>query len=291
MKKKFISILIFVFFFTSCDYFSKYPGFSKTETGIYYKLHTIGEDVAPAKSGNYVTVDLNYKTINDSTFFHEQRTFKITKSDFEGSIDECFLMLSKGDSSTFIINADNFFKKTLMTSLPQFIAPNSQMKVDVKMNDIRTEEQYNRDKAEFLKWIEDFGDYEKMILKRFIDEQKVDVKPNKSGLYFLKIKDGVGRKVKKGDLVTIDYEGRFLNGKFFDSTKKRHQPLDFVYGTEWQVIPGINEAIGMMEQGEKAVVIIPSSLAFGDNGSSTGIIPPFTSVIYEIELLKVKSKK
>ncbi len=291
MKKIFISILVFIFFFTSCDYFSKYPGFSKTKTGIYYQLHTIGENVAPAIPGDYVTINFDYKTIKDSVFFKGQRTFKITKPDFKGSIDECFLMLSKGDSSTFIINADNFFKKTLNTSLPQFIAPKSRMKVDIKMIDIRTEAQYKKDKAEFLKWIEDFGDYEKMVLKNFIDEQKINVKPTKSGLYFLKIKDGVGKKVKKGDLVTINYEGRFLNGKFFDSTKKRNQPLDFVYGTEWQVIPGINEAIGMMRQGEKAVVIIPSSLAFGDNGSTTGIIPPFTSVIYEIDLLKVRSKK
>ncbi|RLD60786.1 MAG: hypothetical protein DRJ01_09110 [Bacteroidetes bacterium] len=291
MKKKFLIILVFTFFFTSCDYFSKYPGFSKTETGIYYKLHVIGEEVNPAKPGDYVTVDLNYKTINDSSFFHEQRTFKITKPDYKGSIDECFLMLSKGDSSTFIIDADNFFSKTLNTSLPRFIAQNSQMIVDIKMNDIRTEEQYKRDKEEFLKWIEDFGDYEKMMLKRFIDEQKIDVEPTESGLYFFSIKKGDGKKVKKGDLITIDYDGRFLNGKFFDSTRKRKQAFDFVYGSELQVIPGLEEAIGMMEQGEKAVVIIPSSLAFGDNGSSTGIIPPFTSLIYEIEILKVKTKK
>ncbi|MBE9468282.1 MAG: FKBP-type peptidyl-prolyl cis-trans isomerase [Bacteroidetes bacterium] len=291
MKKNFFCILILIFFFTSCDYFSKHRGFSKTETGIYYKLHTIGEEVAPAIQGAYVTADLNYRTINDSSFFHEERTFKVTKPDYKGSIDECFLMMSKGDSSTFIIDADNFFKKTLLTSLPKFIADKSQMKVDVKMNDIRTEQQYNRDKEEFLKWIEDFGDYEKMILKRFIDEQKIDVKPTESGLYFFTVKKGDGKKVEKGDLITIDYDGRFLNGKFFDSTKKRNQALDFVYGSELQVIPGLDEAIGMMEQGEKAVVIIPSSLAFGDNGSSTGIIPPFTSLIYEIELLKVKSKK
>ncbi|MCK5822444.1 MAG: FKBP-type peptidyl-prolyl cis-trans isomerase [Bacteroidales bacterium] len=291
MKKFFLITLVLTFFFTSCDYFSKHTGFSKTETGIYYKLHIIGEEVNPAKSGNYVTVDLNYKTINDSSFFHEQRTFKITKPDYKGSIDECFLMLSKGDSSTFIIDADNFFTKTLKTSLPQFIANNSQMKVDIKMNDIRTEEQYTTDKEEFLKWIEDFGDYEKTILKRFIDEQKVDVEPTKSGLYFFTVKKGDGKKVKKGDLITIDYDGRFLNGKFFDSTKKRQQPFDFVYGSELQVIPGLEEAIGMMEQGEKAVVIIPSSLAFGDNGSSTGIIPPFTSLIYEIEIINVKTKK
>jgi FKBP-type peptidyl-prolyl cis-trans isomerase len=53
-----------------------------------------------------------------------------------------------------------------------------------------------------------------------------------------------------------------------------------------QVIGGLEEAIGRMREGEKALIILPSELAWGEKGSSTGIIPPFTSVIYELELLK-----
>jgi len=284
-------LLLLIFLVNSCQYFSKYPEFNKTPTGLYYKLVFIGPEEKYPKPGNYITVDICYQTIDDSTFFKGSRTFQITEPEFEGSIDECFLMMSEGDSSVFIISADNFFHKTLKAKLPGFIPSYSEMKIGIKMRLIRTEEEYEKEKEEFLAWIEDFGDYEQLILKRFIDEEKIGVEPTEEGIYFIQVKEGDGPRVKEGDVVLIDYEGRFLNGIFFDSTIKRNQPFEFVYGTELQVIKGLESAIGMMHQGEKALVIIPSTLAFGESGSSTGIIPPFTSVIYEIELLKIYTQE
>ena len=52
------------------------------------------------------------------------------------------------------------------------------------------------------------------------------------------------------------------------------------------MIAGLEDAIGRMREGQRALVILPSYLAWGEKGSSTGIIPPFTTVIYEVELLK-----
>ena len=59
------------------------------------------------------------------------------------------------------------------------------MKIDIRMDDIRTEDQYRRDKEEFLKWIEDFGEYEKLVLHNFIEKEKIDVEPTESGMYFI----------------------------------------------------------------------------------------------------------
>ena len=284
-------VLAFLLLFGTCKYFSKYPDYNKSPTGIYYKLIFIGPEAKFPKPGNYITVDICYQTIDDSTFFNGSRTFQITKPEFKGSIDECFLMMSEGDSTTFIISAQDFFTKTLNTKLPGFIAENSEMKVGIKMRLIRTKEEYLKEKEEFLAWIEDFGDYEKLILKRFIEEEKIGVEPTGKGFYYIQIKKGTGPRVKEGDVVMIDYEGKFLNGLFFDSTKKRNQPFEFVYGSELQVIKGLEAAIGMMHEGDKAIVIVPSKLAFGESGSSTGIIPPFTSVIYEVEVLRIYSKE
>lgn len=288
--KNIVLIWISILLISGCSFFEKYPGYSKTRSGIYYKLIQIGEHVAPPVAGDYVTAQISYLTLNDSLFFKGTRTFQLTNPEFKGSIDECFLMLSAGDSASFIIDADRFFTKTLQTQLPKFLKVGSLMKVEVKLDEIRTEAQYQQDKEDFLKWIEDFGDYEKSVLKRFIEQEKIDVKPTESGMYFITVVPGTGKPVEPGDLVTVNYEGKFLNGKFFDSTIKRNQPFEFVYGSEMQVIPGLEEAIGRMREGEKAVVILPSELAWGENGSSTGIIPPFTSVIYEVELVQALSR-
>jgi FKBP-type peptidyl-prolyl cis-trans isomerase len=163
------------------------------------------------------------------------------------------------------------------------------MKITIDMIEIQTETEYKKEKEAFLNWIEDFGDYEKVILRQFIEEEKLPVELMASGIYFINLVPGTGKKIEPGDTITINYEGRFLNGKFFDSTVKRSQPFQFVYGTEWQVVKGLEEAIGMMKEGEKSLVILPSDLAFGSEGSSTGMIPPFTSLIFEVEILEVIS--
>jgi FKBP-type peptidyl-prolyl cis-trans isomerase len=287
MKHKVYIIALIILLSVSCRYFSKYPGYSKTWSGIYYKLLAIGEDQHKANIGDYVTVDIVYKTLKDSIFFSGRRKFQIIKSGYKGSIDECFTMLALNEKASFIISAENFFSKTLQTVLPSFLAMESDMKVEITMIEIQTQEQYEREKQAFLAWVEDFGDYEKEILRQFLNQEKMNVKPTANGLYYIRLHAGNGRKVAKGDTIVVDYEGRFLNGKFFDSTKKRNESFQFVYGTEWQVVKGLEEAIGMMEEGEKALVILPSELAFGKEGSSTGIIPPFTSLIFEVELIKI----
>jgi FKBP-type peptidyl-prolyl cis-trans isomerase FkpA len=288
-KKQYVFPLLFIFFgLMNCQTKSEFPGYTQANHGFYYKLTRIGEDGTKCQFNDYMTVDICYKTIKDSIFFIGRRKFQISKPDFPGAIDECLTMLSKDDSASFIIDASDFFKKTLLSGLPLFLKEGDKMKIDVSVIDIQTTRQYAQEKEAFLKWIEDFGEYEKTILKQFLNGSKMKVKPTSAGLYYLPVRNGNNKDVKPGDTVVVHYEGRFLNGKFFDSTRQRHEAFQFVYGQQWQVIAGMEDAIGMMHEGEKALFIMPSELAFGQSGSSTGIIPPFTSIIFEVELISVK---
>jgi FKBP-type peptidyl-prolyl cis-trans isomerase len=286
MKKLLLRLLI-LFLVISCKE-SPYPGYSLRKHNICIKLITIGDENKTAKPTDFVTVDIAYRTMNDSLFFSGRRKFQLSKPAYRGSVDECLSLLSKGDSASFIMQADSFFIITLQSNLPSFLPEGSNFKLDVKMVDVQTLKEYNREKEAFLEWIEDFGNYEKVLLKQYIEEAKINVAPTSTGLYYIKIKEGKGKQVEVGDTVVIHYEGRFLNGKFFDSTKKRNEPFEFVYGQTWQVIKGLEEAIGKMHEGEKAIVIMPSEIGFGPKGSSTGIIPPFTSLIFEVELIQLR---
>ncbi len=274
--------------FISCNR-SEYPGYELTDTGIDYKLHTTNEGNQKVDIGDYLTVDIIYQTINDSIFFKAHRKIQITKSEFDGSIDECFSMLSEGDSATFIISAEDFFEKTVNTFLPSFFKHKDVMKVSVKVINVKTTEQFKKEKDEFLSWIEDFSEYEQVLLKHFIEDEQISVDPTNSGLFHLIIKEGNGLPVHLGDTIFVNYEGRFLNGNIFDSTWKRNKAFDFIYGQEWQVIHGLEEAIGRMTEQEEAFFIMPSYLAFGNKGSSTGIIPPFTSVIFKVKLESINN--
>ena len=284
---KYTLSLIIIILFSSCMNKSPYQGFSRGRHGIYYQLHTLGESTRKAKYGDYITADIQYKTMNDSLFFEGRRKLQIQKTKVKGAISQCFTMLRKDEKATFILSADDFFSRTLETSLPEFLDPGSNFKATIGIVEIQTEKEYNKEKEAFLNWINDFGEYEKVILQQFLAEEELPVKPTDSGLLHLMIKEGTGKRIKIGDTITVNYEGRFLNGKFFDSTIRRNQPFQFVYGTEWQVVKGLEEAIGMMREGEKSLFILPSELAFGTEGSSTGIVPPFTSLIFEVEIIAV----
>jgi len=280
-------LLLIAFVVINCNNSSEYPGYKKTKTGFYYKLAKIGEDSAKCRFNDYVTLDICYKTLKDSLFFKGRRKFQISKPDFPGAIDECLTMLAKDDSASFILSASDFFKRTLLSDLPPFLKATDKMKVEMMVLDIQTPVQYAREKEAFLNWIDDFGEYEKTLLKQYLDGSRLKVSPLSSGMYCLTVKKGNEKGVKLGDTVVVHYEGKFLNGKFFDSTRQRNEAFQFVYGQQWQVIKGMEEAIGMMHEGEKALYIMPSELAFGQSGSSTGLIPPFTSLIFEVELVSV----
>ena len=288
IKNILLPVLI-LFLIVSCSQ-SEYQGYKKTKDGIYYKLLSFGEGTEKAKPGDYITVDLVYKTLSDSVFFKSRRKFLLTEPQFEGSVDQCFAMLAENDHAGFIISADLFFNKTIQAQLPDFLKQGDNFIIEINMVEIQTPDEYAKEKEAFLHWIEDFGDYEKVILKQFINESKLNLQPASSGMYTLNLQKGNGVKVEQGDTIIFHFEGKFLNGKFFDSTRKRKEPFKFIYGQQWQVVEGLEKAIGMMEEGEKSIFILPSELAFGETGSSTGIIPPFTSLIFEVELLSVKKK-
>lgn len=107
-----------------------------------------------------------------------------------------------------------------------------------------------------------------------------------SGLQYEVITAGTGPKPTVNDEVKVHYVGTLIDGKEFDSSIKRGQPISFgVTG----VIPGWTEALQLMPQGSKWKLFIPSELAYGDNGAGADI-KPGSALIFEVELLEVIQK-
>lgn len=272
----------------SCKPASEYPGFSKTRSGFHYRLNSIGEAELKPVPGDYITVDLIYSTLNDSVFFNTRRKFRLEEPSYKGSVEECFAMMNVGDEADFIINAHDFFTRTLDTSPPRFFEESDPLKICVNLLDIQTKESYVKEMESFLIWIDDFGEYEQAKIMQFLQEKMMIAKPDSLDMFFISLNEGTGKGVEIGDTVEVHYEGKFLYGDFFDSTRKRDEIFQFVYSKQWQVLEGLERAIGMMHEGEQALVILPSDLAFGKQGSSTGIIPPYTSLVFEVEVLSVR---
>ncbi len=116
------------------------------------------------------------------------------------------------------------------------------------------------------------------------NKKKEGVKTLPSGLQYKVITEGTGKSPKATDTVTVHYRGTFIDGSEFDSSYKRGQPATFPVNG---VISGWTEALQLMKEEAKWVLVIPSSLAYGEKGAG-GVIGPNATLIFEVELISVK---
>jgi FKBP-type peptidyl-prolyl cis-trans isomerase len=152
------------------------------------------------------------------------------------------------------------------------------------------------DAAEKFNAIEAFRAFEGAREKRLAEEraaianqlEKVSAGFNetKSGLRYQIIQKGTGKQAQKGNKVAVHYKGQLMDGTVFDSSYKRNQPLEFQVGVG-QVIEGWDEGILLLNEGDKARLVIPSNLGYGSRGAG-GVIPPNANLIFDVELVKIK---
>jgi len=107
-----------------------------------------------------------------------------------------------------------------------------------------------------------------------------------SGLKYTDVKVGTGASPVKGKQVKVHYTGTLENGKKFDSSYDRREPIVFVFGVG-QVIPGWDEGLAGMKVGGKRKLIIPSKLGYGVAGSPPDI-PPNATLLFDVELIDVQ---
>lgn len=114
--------------------------------------------------------------------------------------------------------------------------------------------------------------------------KKADVVTTASGLQYKVIESGNGPRPKATDTVNVHYKGTFLDGKTFDSSYDRGEPISFPLN---RVIAGWTEGVQLMPVGAKYEFYIPPNLAYGERGAG-GAIPPNSTLIFVVELLGIE---
>lgn len=285
---KSLKVLVAFLLIASFSNAQKAVKYSKSKTtGLSYVMHKSNKG-SKLKLDDVVTLHIKYVTSKDSLVFDSWKMgkpvqLKITKAAFKGDLMDGLTLLTVGDSASFLINADSLFTKTFAAPRPSFIDSSSFLNFTVKIISSTTEAAL---KAEELKAEKDNAMKENEVIAKYIADQKITPSKTSSGLMYVVSEPGTGEQAVAGKTVKVHYTGRLLDGTKFDSSLDRNDPIEFKLG-QGMVIKGWDEGIALLKVGGKALLIIPSNLAYGSRGAG-GVIPPFAPLTFEVELVSVQ---
>ena len=242
---------------------------TKTPGGLAYIMHH-DEPGVQAELGDVLVLQLKYGTA-DSVHFDSRLNkrpvyLQCTNPSFRGGLEEGLTLLSAGDTATFFLPADSVYHRMFHQPLPKGMRPGEELRFELAVQDVRNEEK---------------------DLQAYLRNQSIDALPRASGLYVISLGQGSGAPVRDGATVTLHYVATLVDGTEFDNTRKRNDPLVFTKGST-VLIDGLEEGVGLLKQGDKARIVIPSYLAFAEKGNYAGLVPPFSTVIYDVEVVEVK---
>jgi FKBP-type peptidyl-prolyl cis-trans isomerase len=301
MKRKLMFLSLAAIGFASCN-----GGFKQGEGGLLYNIHT-SKGNPKVKEGDFLTLNMILKTDKDSIINNSYDNGQpiptlMPKPQTKGDIVSGLSLLGEGDSATFKIAADSVFKGGQQRP-PGF--KGKYLVYTIKIEKVITKgalsEQIFRDRVtQYMKGQTDaLKGKEPAKIQGYLDGHK-DLKFVKtaSGLNYAVTTPGSGANVAVGDTAVINYTLRLVTGKVLETSSKEvavkekmqinpmnpYQPIRIPVG-EGKVIKGWDEGFQLFNKGTKAVLVVPSSLGYGDQGSQQ--MQPYTPLVFEVELVNI----
>lgn len=301
MKKMVFLLMCFV----SVSAFSQIKdGFTKSENGVLYKVEKANPNGRAVKDGDIVVC--NYKIMfGDSLIFDNFNnppipTFRVSQQNrgFQGDMIDGLELMKEGEIFTFAFLSDSLSK---IQRMPAFVKNGDYGYYTVAISKLMTQEEFQAEQermmAEQKRITDSLQAIEMQVLVDYVRNNGFsDIATN--GVYYKSTQEGKGIKPAQDKKVKVHYVGKFLDGRVFDTSvesvakesgkydaMRKYEPLEFTIGKR-QMIVGFEEAVKMMSEGEKGVVVIPSKLAYGSR--QRGEIPAFSTLIFELELIEIE---
>jgi len=288
---------------TSCQNFKEGKG------GMQYNII---EDAGKTKikEGDFVSLGAVITTENDSVLnssYEMEQPFYLAaqKPMYDGDIFTALSMLGEGDSAVFKLNIDSMVKKSGQPRPPfkgTYIVHTFKINKVIPKGTL-TDSVFNVEVEKYISQDrEKAKNAESGKIENYIKKNNLEVKTTSSGLKYHIEKEGQGAKPNVGDTAVVHYTGSFLGGKVFDTSikdvakkagvynqmREPYDPMKLPVGVG-AVIPGWDEGLALLSKGAKATFVIPSKLAYGEQGSMG--IQPYTPLAFEIEVVDILPKK
>ncbi|MFO7869615.1 MAG: FKBP-type peptidyl-prolyl cis-trans isomerase [Bacteroidales bacterium] len=283
------SILFFIIIvITGCNYKEqKHPDYTYNENGYYYKLLSFNKNAQKIQSTNYVEADIYF-------FDNEDRDSILASESFNIHIDpknnaclsDLLLHAQDGDSISFISQNSACIRSVLIPEFAEMLKKQENLHFTITIQSVLTQKEYTKKQIQYKLWIENKQEFERNSITDFIQNHHFSF-TDTNGIYKHTIHKGSEKKPHKNDIITISYQGSLLNGNIIN----HFTMMEYVFGTEWQVVEGIDRALQTMKEGERALIVVPSKYAWGKKGSTNNLIQPFTPIVFDLELVSIEKEE
>lgn len=286
--KAVVCCILLISVFTGCNRKKQVHQYSYHPSGYYYQLLSFESDSVDHHSNAVLWVAASFRTQSDSVFWDSYNNlndhfYLESESAISGNFLKQHIATSTVcDSVCLLIKPADFFKQQFKTqSIPFFSKNDSVVKVNFKIKQVLTRQAFIKIKQNLLE------KEEAQIKRYFGTSAEMEAAKDPLGFYWVD-RSGTtqgNEPLKSGDLVAIAYRGEYLTGRFLEKSPEK---FEFTVGTPDQLLKGLNYVITRLKLGENAKIILPSRLAFGESGSSNGMVPPYTPLVYEVKVLEHK---
>jgi FKBP-type peptidyl-prolyl cis-trans isomerase FkpA len=255
-------------------------GVKKTPGGIEYIVHKSGSG-AQLKLGDTALVNVTQR-INDSLLGDSRKMVGapipvlVAKPQNKYDLMEGIALLHEGDSATFVIPWD---------SLPAQERPPFGKKGDKLKITFAVEAKYSASAQK---------EKDEKLIKEYVEKNKINATKNAAGVYVAVTQEGTGSTPNPGDTVYVHYTGKLTSGKVFDSSQDSTmrpgmplEPIKFPIGRGF-VIKGWDAGLSGLKKGSKAILVIPSVLAYGLQGSPP-VIPGNSILVFDVQMVDIKA--
>ncbi|MBO6117642.1 MAG: FKBP-type peptidyl-prolyl cis-trans isomerase [Bacteroidales bacterium] len=285
---------------------NKIEEFVTSPEGVMYKIEKANPDGQRVKEGDLV-IGKYAIYYGDTLVFNgfrkpSQPMFPVNKENnvFKGDLIDGLRLMHCGETTVFA------FDKDTMVKYPTGLNKNIQAQYifyRVQIDSVTTIAEYQRQQQQEIMAKQKEADSMRVIESKMIEDYLTENNWDKKtveGIFVKHLVSGKGAKVKNGDVVKINYTGQLLDGKVFDTSlesvakennkyypSRNYEPLEFKIG-EGRMIRGFEIAARQLSKGGKAVVLLPSYLAYGDR--DMGDIKPYSPLLFTVELVDISTK-
>lgn len=278
--------------FLACD--PSTPNFYYTKNGLKYQYHDIVGEGKTVAVGDYLTVNIEYRTNKDSVLYASRiekfngiDVIHLGKPSIEGGIEEGFAQLIEGDSVTFFIDAEKFFHSYLNQMIPDFLSKQDEIRITLRLIRIETPEDYFKrlDEEEKLAELQEFQIIDSIVNSWSLAGDSIQ---EINGIYLVKGKEVSVDTIFYGDNVAVFLKGYLADGTVIYDNSMNEYPDEYKVGVKGQNLEGVKIALLNLCIGQSAKVVIPSLLGVGEQLTKNGMFPANTPLIFEIQTVEPK---